>query len=83
MATIGWRPPPTTLIVRVWVPAVAQVLVKGIVRARNEPWWRSTVLTYRPSTRIWALPRVGPDGPYQRMREPVNVTVAVAPAAVA
>ena len=30
-----------------------------------------------------ALPRVGPTGPYQTIRLPVNVNVAVAPAFVA
>ncbi len=67
----------------VCLPALAQALLNTAERAANERLCRSTVLTSLPSTYTRAWPRVGPTGPYQVTRDPLNVNVAVAPAFVA
>ena len=48
----------------------------GVLKRRRYTYQWSSML-------ILAWPRVGPTGPYQLTRVPVNVKVAVAPAAIA
>ena len=65
MATIAWPLVPTTTILSVCSPAVFQPVRKSVDRASNERRYVFTVVTYFPSTKTWAWPRVGPVGPFQ------------------
>src|SRR5260221_3850023 len=56
---------PTTSIVRVCLPAAAQLRANTAMRGWNDVRYRFTVLMYVPSMLSFALPQVGPTDTYQ------------------